>query len=51
MLEDLGAWMDKHKFTSIDQFRGKMSQSKSTNPASYERVQFMRYFRGYPANL
>ena len=51
MLEDLGAWMDKHKFTSIDQFRGKMSQSKSTNPASYERVQFMKYFRGYPANL
>ena len=51
MLADLGAWMDKHKFTSIDQFRGKMSQSKSTNPASYERVQFMRYFRGYPANL
>jgi dihydroorotate dehydrogenase (fumarate) len=51
MLGDLRTWMDKHKFTSIDQFRGKMSQSKSSNPASYERVQFMRYFRGYPANV
>lgn len=51
MLEDLKIWMEKHKFSSIDQFRGKMSQSKSSNPASYERVQFMRYFRGYPAKL
>jgi dihydroorotate dehydrogenase (fumarate) len=50
MLDDLKTWMEKHKFSSIDQFRGKMSQSKSSNPASYERVQFMRYFRGYPTN-
>jgi len=47
MLEELKSWMTKHQFSSIDQFRGKMSQSKSTNPAAYERVQFMRYFRGY----
>jgi dihydroorotate dehydrogenase (fumarate) len=51
MLMDLNNWMDKHNFSSIDQFRGKMSQSKSSNPASYERVQFMRYFRGHPTNL
>jgi dihydroorotate dehydrogenase (fumarate) len=47
MLEDLKKWMEKHKFSSIDQFRGKLSQSKSSDPASYERVQFMKYFRGY----
>jgi dihydroorotate dehydrogenase (fumarate) len=47
MIEDLKNWMEKQKFSSIDQFRGKMSQSKSSDPASFERVQFMRYFRGY----
>jgi dihydroorotate dehydrogenase (fumarate) len=47
MIEDLKNWMEKHKFSSIDQFRGNMSQSKSSNPASYERIQFMKYFRGY----
>ena len=46
MLVELGNWMDRHNFASIDSFRGKMSQSKSEDPAIYERVQFMRYFRG-----
>lgn len=50
MLEDLKSWMENHKFSSIDQFRGKLSQSRSSDPASYERVQFMRYFRGYSFN-
>ena len=50
ILEDLKNWMEKHKFSSIDQFRGKMSQSKSSDPASYERIQFMKYFRGYQSN-
>jgi dihydroorotate dehydrogenase (fumarate) len=48
MLHDLESWMDKHAFGSIDDFRGKLSQSKTENPAAYERVQFMKYFRGYP---
>jgi len=47
MLGELSAWMNKHGFDSVDQFRGKMSQSKSEDPAMYERVQFMRYFRGH----
>jgi len=51
MVEELKTWMGKHKFNSIDQFRGKMSQSKSSDPASYERVQFMKYFRGYKLDL
>lgn len=43
---DLGAWMDRHNFKNIDAFRGKMSQSGIDNPAAFERVQFMKYFRG-----
>jgi len=47
MLNELNTWMDNHNFKSLDQFVGKMCQSASSNPASYERVQFMKYFRGF----
>ena len=46
MLSILEEWMAKKGFNSLDDFRGKMSQAKSSNPAAYERVQFMRYFGG-----
>ena len=45
MLKELEEWMKKHEFKSIDEFRGKMSQQNSPNPAEYERVQFMKYFQ------
>ncbi len=45
MLKELEAWMTKHGFNSIDEFKGKMSQKNSPNPAEYERVQFMKYFQ------
>ena len=38
--------MSVHGFEKIADFRGKMSQDAATNPAVYERVQFMRYFGG-----
>ena len=44
MIEEVKVWMEKHGFESLDDFRGKMSQVNSPNPAEYERVQFMRYF-------
>ncbi len=46
ILADLEKWMARHDFQSLDDFRGKMSQKKSDDPALYERVQFMKYFRG-----
>lgn len=46
MLKDLEAWMKKHNFNDIEEFRGKMSYAKSENPAALERVQFMKYFAG-----
>ncbi len=49
MLSDIKKWMDEKGFKSIDEFRGKMSQTNIDNPAAYERVQFMKYFRGYKA--
>lgn len=47
MLNDLEQWMKKHGFNSIDEFRGKMSQDESNNPAAYERVQFMKSTIGF----
>jgi dihydroorotate dehydrogenase (fumarate) len=46
MLAELEIWMTRHGFENIEQFRGKMSQDKATDPALYERVQFMKYFGG-----
>ncbi len=46
MLSELEAWMNRHGYGKLDDFRGKMSQQKSENPAVYERVQFMKYFGG-----
>ena len=43
-LDGLMDWMESHEFKTIDDFRGKMSQSKQENPAVYERVQFMRLY-------
>ncbi len=39
-------WMNEHGFKSVDEFRGNLSYSNSSNPAAYERVQFMRHFSG-----
>ncbi len=47
MLDELEQWMNSKDFKSIEDFRGMMSQSKTENPAAYERVQFMKYFRGF----
>ena len=44
MIKTLEEWMHSKRYKTIDQFRGKMSQAKSSNPAVYERAQFMKYF-------
>lgn len=46
LLDSLGTWMTTKRYSKLDDFRGKLSQKRSTDPAVYERVQFMRYFGG-----
>lgn len=46
MLDEVEEWMNSKKFKTISEFRGKMSQSKSDDPAAFERVQFMKHFSG-----
>ncbi|MBL7906137.1 MAG: dihydroorotate dehydrogenase-like protein [Bacteroidales bacterium] len=40
----LTGWMQQHGFTSLIDFRGKLSYAGVNNPALYERAQFMKYF-------
>ncbi|HON18033.1 MAG TPA: dihydroorotate dehydrogenase-like protein [Salinivirgaceae bacterium] len=47
MLKDLENWMVRKKFESISDFRGKLAQTESTDPAAYERAQFMRHFSNF----
>jgi dihydroorotate dehydrogenase (fumarate) len=44
MRRELTEWMDRHGYKTIADFRGKMSQAESGDPAAYERVQFMKHF-------
>lgn len=44
MLQEIKDWMSEREYESLDEFRGKLCQAKSLNPAIYERSQFMRYF-------
>ena len=46
MLKELEDWMERKKFNSLDDFKGKLSLSEYDNPAAYERVQFMKHFSG-----
>lgn len=46
MLKTLEEWMLEKGYGRLADFRGKMSQAKSSDPAAYERVQFMKYFGG-----
>jgi dihydroorotate dehydrogenase (fumarate) len=44
MLQNLSKWMEENNYTSISDFRGKLSLDNTINLAEFERVQFMRNF-------
>ncbi len=44
MLTNLGDWMDRHGYKTLADFRGRMSQAASEDPAVFERVQFMKHY-------
>jgi dihydroorotate dehydrogenase (fumarate) len=46
LLGETRNWMERHGFDSINRFRGKLSAAASSNPAAYERVQFMKATAG-----
>ncbi|MBN2410175.1 dihydroorotate dehydrogenase-like protein [candidate division KSB1 bacterium] len=46
MLKEISAWMERHDFQNIDQFRGKLSFAHTKAPDMYLRNQFMEKIRG-----
>jgi dihydroorotate dehydrogenase (fumarate) len=44
IISGLNSWMIDHNFSSIADFKGLLSRKNVHNPASYERVQFLRLF-------
>ncbi len=46
ILAEVEAWMTRHGYRTLSDFRGLMSQAASEDPAVYERVQYMKHFGG-----
>jgi dihydroorotate dehydrogenase (fumarate) len=44
MKRSMEEWMQMMHFHSLDEFKGKLNYAHISDPALYERVQFMRYF-------
>ncbi len=46
MLSYFENWMIKKGYNYLSQFKGKVSQEGISDPAAFERMQFMKYFSG-----
>jgi len=46
ILKGLEEWMERKSFSSLDEFRGRLSYEKADDPAAFERTQFMKYYGG-----
>jgi dihydroorotate dehydrogenase (fumarate) len=47
VLHDLRRWMEEHEYESILQMRGSMSRLLGSNPAAFERMNYMRVLGSY----
>jgi dihydroorotate dehydrogenase (fumarate) len=47
MNDQIVNWMNSKKFTSINDFRGKLNYLNYEKPTVFERTQFMKYFSSY----
>jgi dihydroorotate dehydrogenase (fumarate) len=44
IIQGIETWMKQHNFNTISDFKGLLSRKNVHNPASYERVQFIRLY-------
>jgi dihydroorotate dehydrogenase (fumarate) len=44
--QGLVAWMEEHEYESVEQMKGSMSQIRCSDPAAFERAQYMRAVKG-----
>jgi dihydroorotate dehydrogenase (fumarate) len=46
IIDGIGRWMEQKNFTSVSEFRGRLSYDRLEDPEVFERTQFMKYFAG-----
>jgi dihydroorotate dehydrogenase (fumarate) len=46
MKDEIAAWMERHSFSTIPQYRGKLSQKRSDHPETFERLQYIKALVG-----
>ena len=46
ILRDVETWMRRHRYSSVEQIRGKLSQTESDRPELYERLQYIQALVG-----
>jgi dihydroorotate dehydrogenase (fumarate) len=46
MLKEIESWMEEHGYSSLDEIRGKLSQTESDRPELYERLQYIKALVG-----
>jgi dihydroorotate dehydrogenase (fumarate) len=44
---DVLAWMEEHEYESVAQMRGSMSSAAVSEPAAFERANYLKVLRGY----
>ena len=47
IITGLENWMNKNNYSSLADFRGLLSYDKAKDAASFERVQFMKYYSNF----
>jgi dihydroorotate dehydrogenase (fumarate) len=47
MAQGLRSWMTRHKHDSVDAFRGLSSLKRSSDPAAFERANYLRILQSW----
>ena len=47
LVEDMAAWMERHRYESVTQMKGSMSQLKVADPTAFERANYIRILESY----
>jgi dihydroorotate dehydrogenase (fumarate) len=46
---EMREWMEEHEYESIEHLKGIMSQKNCPDPTAFERAQYTRALKSYPA--
>jgi dihydroorotate dehydrogenase (fumarate) len=47
LVDGLAGWMERHRYGSVTQLRGAMSQQNAADPEAYERANYVRVLQSW----